>query len=290
MISLCTVVDKIHWPYFSYFAKSLTSRAESISNVFVCCITEKPTDEVRVERFKGIEFTYFYHFVPKIAHRISYKHSLGLHACMKRVNTPYIMLSDCDIVFQMQGFDKFMLQTMTDNNLQIVGIEMYKMSCPKMSCPKWRPYMPCYGKYPSIHNCLLKTDNLPDPSIFAGKLKYTRTSLIGINARKGALIEENHYLVCGAIPDYKQYYTHPRGHFDTGCNLIVWSKITNGNWLSFGPGFGYVSTKHYTANCDVKIPSSKRDSLMFHHGGACNPIDTFLAAYKKEFLITVPTV
>jgi hypothetical protein len=206
---------------------------------------------------------------------------------MSRVKTPYVMLSDCDIIFQLQGFDKFMLQTMNDNDLQIIGIEMYKMTC-----PKWQPYMPCYGKYPSIHNCLLKTDNLPDPSIFSGKLKYVTTSLVGINARKGPPISENHYLVCGSIPDYKQYYPHPTGHFDTGCNLIVWSSITNGKWLTFGPGFGYVLTSGYTANCDVKMPPCKRNNLMYHHGGTFdgNPIHAFQAAYKKEFLITVPTI
>ena len=286
MISVCTVVDKPQDAYYPLFLRSMLERSSGlITNVYVALVSDTAFPEPREwsEQCGNVTITYFDFWTTPHPHWISYKHSLGLHSCLDRVKTKYVMLSDCDLFFIAPDFDEFMLETFQQNDLSILGVEMYKASA-------WYQFHPCYGKFPSVHNCLLRMDNLPPPEMFAGKLRRITWPLIGFNNERGPIFTENYFLVCGCIPEYHNLYISPDGHYDTGCNLYLWNKLTNGKWLTFYPGWKHVPVSSYESNVRAIVPTCKNAHLLYHQGGLWenNDFETFSYEFHRYFPNTEP--
>jgi hypothetical protein len=264
MISLCTVVDKVHHDYYKMFAKSLLVKSCLIQHVYVAMIQDKPTEAAeQTETIQGVTFHHFPLYVERWPHWISYKHAIGLHECIKRVSTPYIMFADCDVLFLYPKFDEYCLKVFQDNNLNILGTQMYKMWID--SNYKW-----CAGHFPFIHFCLMKTDTLPDEKMFKGKLQVLAgEQIVGCSNPIDRTLVNNYYLTCGCIPEFKQLYPNPDGHYDTGCKLYVWNQMMRGRWVSFAPGWLYAEMANWTANIPkVVMPPPTHSHLLYHQGNS----------------------
>jgi hypothetical protein len=276
MISICTVVDKVQKPFFKIFAKSIISKSKFVSNVYVARVNEIGKEYIEI--INNIKFHYFNFTlpfeVPCSKFVMSYNHAVGLHKCIDRVKTDYVMLSDCDIFF-FKDFDEYYLNAFETNNLNIIGIQMYKIAAQKN-------FVYSFDSFPGIHNCMMKTNSLPSPQMFKDKLFFTdsltnNSSLKDINYK----IYQNYYLIMGCIEDYIDLYDHKNGHFDTGCNLLIWNELNKGKYLTFRPGWRIVGTKNWVSNTNIILP--KNDiTLMFHQGGIweSNKFYSFKKSYK----------
>ncbi len=276
MISICTVVDKLQKPFLKIFIKSIISKSKLVSNVYIARINQ--SEREYVETINNINFHYFNFTlpfeVPCSKFTMSYNHAVGLHECINKVKTEYVMLSDCDIFF-FKGFDEYYLNAFENNNLNIIGIQMYKIAAKK-------DFIYSCNLFPAIHNCMMKTKSLPSPQMFKNKLFFT-DSLTNDSSLKGVKyrIPGNYYLVMGCIEEYVHLYQNKNGHFDTACNLFIWNELNKGKYLTFCPGWRMVNTRNWTSNCDIGLPKDDC-TLMFHQGGIweSNKFKSFKNSYK----------
>jgi len=280
MISLCTVVDKVHHEYYKLFAKSLLAKSRLIQHVYVAFIHSSPiAPSEYTETIKGITFHYFPLYVERWPHWISYKHAIGLHECIKRVTTPYFIMADCDVLFLHPRFDEYCLKVFQDNELNIIGTQMYKTWIyPDF---KW-----CAGSFPFIHFCMVKTDTMPDEKMFKGKLQVLeRDQIVGCTNPANKTLVNNYYLTCGCIPEYKQIYPNPEGHYDTGCKLYIWNELRYGRWVSFAPGWLYAEMDMWTSNVqEIKMPPKKHKYLLYHQGSTKHKYRDETAEFRRTYL------
>lgn len=278
MISVCTVMDQLHRPYYDCFIKSLLKKQCMVKEVIVAHISKYPSNFETTEYVNGVLIRSFDLYIPYLPDQISYKHSIGLHHCINRVQSEYIILSDCDILFYKPKFDAFYLETYEKNDLNILGIQMYKIT----GVPN---FVNSYGNFPSIHNCFIKTNTLPPPEMFAGRMRWNCGVGSVFDINKTTPMEENYYLSLGAIPEWTKFYPNPTGYFDTGCKLYLWNYFNNGNWLSFIPGCGLAYTTNWDSNIRDKISfHSPEEILLYHHSGIWekNPIGEFHMRFTES--------
>lgn len=98
-------------------------------------------------------------------------------------------------------------------------------------------------------------------------------------------IEDNYYLICGCIPEYRAFFPYPTGAFDTGCKLFIWNYLKNGRWLTFCPGVNEVPTNNWMSNVqDIQVPDE--GLLLYHQGGIWegSTFETFANVFKHHFV------
>lgn len=256
MITVCTVTLNRLEDFINIFYKSIVESTSNVNEVIVINV-ELDKSNNKEWTVDGINFRLIggKHNIFKndtAASRCA-QHAFGLHQGVEMATNDYVLISDPDIFFYTK-IDEFYISLMNNHNLNFIGI----------SRPEALSHSITY--FPSIMNLFTKKQYLPSKeflSDFDLGLKYF-------------------YPDC---PDeYKHLFPNPGGHCETGCNLLIWAKEKNYNWLSFQtPDCHNYYTKYYRTNCKLnkKLPNTK---ILYHESlsaGPHNKIVPFSNAYKN---------
>lgn len=282
MITLCTVLIEELRPFMNLMIDSLLKKNKLVSNIVIAHV-DSP-DKYTEERYQqGVRIETFSHLLPIGLNTSEFGHALGLHACIEKTNTPYIMFCDPDVLF-IEDTPSFYLDLMNKFSLNYIGCSHeYSVQHPETY-------------FPYVVNSLVKKAELPDDS-FMKNLLYYRGNL---RAKPGDTLEAlskhqpatGKYLIRGFIPGTESQFPNAMLReknltidFDTGHLLYLWSLQEKWRWLSFlTPDVHFYNTGYYRSNCGVKPPPFKK-SLIYHLTGRYRKSGTglneFEAQYKK---------
>ena len=209
MITACVVSIPSVEDMVEIMIRSLIDKSSLITKVLVFQHNNETTHSTQrdhIKTYKNIKIEYF------TGNNHPYNHALGLHECIDRVKTDYLLLTDPDIVYQLDNFDKFYLDLYEKHNLNIIGIG------------HTAPRAQAFQYFPTVTSCLIKKDTLPDVSFLKGQIK--RRGYISTTQNLGHdNFEEldGKYLMQSPIPDLVDKFPNPQGLFDAGCNLWLWN-------------------------------------------------------------------
>lgn len=282
MISLCAVIIDGMEQYLQVFQDMLRRYGSNISEVLIAKTDERDASMERSWTEGQIKFTIFGSPLPENWLKQNHVHAnnwcghaFGLHAAMERAKEDYIMLSDIDLFF-CKDVGKLYVDLMEKHDLFVIGVSHFNRG------------NQCYLDFPCIINCLLKKKDLPDDKFLYNALWV----------RQGMRSHDNHpiwkcngkWLIPGmAVPT--EHYPNPRGLFDAGCNLWVYTKVMNGRWLSFVELNGH----HYRTNrvgCSFELKEDLgNDMLLFHRsrGARHEEFWTYLNRYQKMTAMPFPS-
>lgn len=178
---------------------------------------------------------------------IMFGHSIGLHACIDKVETEYTMFSDPDI-FYMCRADELYLELKNKFELNYVG------------CSHHSATSNAYGFFPYLMSSLVKTAELPPKSWMQGHLKYRGSCLMLENLNKDEEVSyelaDGKYLLPGPIPEFAQKLPNvkPTVLFDTGNSLCLYGAEQSWKWLSFQTSDCHLyTTKYYRTSSSLKV-------------------------------------
>jgi hypothetical protein len=261
MISICTVILDRLQSFLDINIESICEQLEHVKEVIICNV-EQDSSYNREEIIKGKTFKYFGGkqnlFQVSGANSICEQHALGLHMAIERATHEFIWLSDPDIFFY-NAVDKIFLD--------LIG--QYKLNCIGIS--HQNAMNEAYGFFPTVANLMVRKKDLPDNTYLKKELTLNFET-------------PNKYLFPGRANIEDEFYYNPKGHFETGCNLLPWAIKQNWRWLSFQTlDCSNYSTLPYRnqPRSNIKLPKQK---LLHHSGlsaGPHNKIVPFLNAYKN---------
>jgi hypothetical protein len=279
MITLCTVSPPdVHYDiYLESMLDSVFRHFKHVSKIHIArpvapVDIEYPVEDKEVlHEFKnGIEILKFQF---KVRSK-EYGHSLGLHACIDRATTDYIMMSDPDL-FYMSAVDEFYLNAMHKFNLNYVG------------CSHHSATANAYLYFPYLMSTLVKKADLPDSNWMKGHLKYRD----GIIFMEWLHEDDKHdhadgkYLIPGPIPELckKLPNIKPNSLFDTSNNFCLYAMEKNWRWLSFQTvDCHYYNTKFYRTSSNFKLKERfPKQDLLWH---AVRSGHKIMQEKYKEFL------
>lgn len=193
------------------------------------------------------------------------EHSFAMHKAIEHTTEPYLIMTDPDIVFFMKKFDKMYLDIYQKYNLNIIGVCHYEAAS-----PFWQ-------EFPTIINCLIKKEKLPDKNWMKGKIK-ARPYLGGWRIEDFVLktkipddwpIIDGHYLYPSAIPERYKEFPNTNCWFQTGANLYLWDKDNGSRSATFkcdADGIAYY-TNHIVSTIPEFNEKPKRQLLLKHVKG-----------------------
>lgn len=242
MITFCTVVPETYEPYCKIMLDSVFKHFKYISKIYIARPNPNTKQEsvISTETKNNIQITKF----ETPVRSMDFGHALGLHACINKVDTEYIMLSDPD-VFYCSAVDELYISLIKKYTLQYVG------------CSHHSSTANAYGFFPYLMSTLIKKDDLPPLDWMKGYLKYRD----GIIMREG-MTNDNHefangkYLLPGPIPKFCEKLPNikERVFFDTGNSLCLYSIEKNWQWLSFQTvDCHFYTTKFYKTSPNLRI-------------------------------------
>lgn len=166
MISLVTVAYKPTPPdeLVEVFLKSLKNMATQIKEIIIVhgrskipFLIEKKIGNINIKQIAPTPHIINHNSQEK---SLYFEHSLAMHFGINQTTEPYIMMSDPDVIFYTKGFDEYYLNLYNKYNLNIIGVSHYHHSD-----------QPFYLNFPTIINCLIKKEKLPNSNWLKGLLK-----------------------------------------------------------------------------------------------------------------------
>lgn len=245
MITLCVVVPEHYENYAKIMLDSVFKFLNLISKIYIAVPTSEPNETIISREFKhGKEIL---KFTAPTKDVIMFGHSIGLHACLDKVETEYTMFSDPDI-FYMYNADELYLELKNKFNLDYVG------------CSHHSATSNAYGFFPYLMSSLVKTNDLPPKNWMQGHLKYRGSCLMLENLNKEEEISyeiaDGKYLLPGPIPEFSHKLPNvkPTVLFDTGNSLCLYGMEQNWKWLSFQTSDCHLYTnKYYRTSSSLKV-------------------------------------
>jgi hypothetical protein len=218
MITACTVCIPGMEDLVELLIKSISANSSLISKILVAhYVIDKASFTPKIFRLNNIEIEHF----DACLDGPLYSHALGLHECIDRVETDYILLTDPDLIFQLKNFDQFYFDLYHKYKLNIIGISHFNST------------QQAYNAFPTVINCLVRKDTLPDKRFLINRLKI-RPYLFGKEVDEDNYPSMNgKYLLQSPILEHRGKFPRPLAIFDVGCNLFLWNKEKNGRWISF---------------------------------------------------------
>lgn len=253
MITVCTVAPEGYEGWLETLLASVLEHSQHVTQVLIAQ-TVPSTDTSIIEEYekKGIHFKKFYAPINFGEHG----HSLGLHACIDRVETEYILFCDPD-VFWYTAVDDLYLKLMEKYNLHYVG------------CSHHSAVANAYSYFPYVMNSLVRKKDLPDENFLKGQLKFRNGCIMveQLNADDSVYeLADGKYLVSSPIPGlwHKFPNVKPDVFFDTSINLCYWGMEQNWRWIAFQTYDAHdYTTKYFRGSVKIKdrIPPQK---IIYH--------------------------
>lgn len=278
MITACIVILPGMEETLDCMLQSLQLKSKKISKVLVAVRTQDILSKIETKGHIEVEyFSFWFDRGPTPGGNThlrgtGYSHAVGLHECLERVTSKYVMLTEPDIVFYKNGFDELYLNAMEEHNLSIIGVS-------RAADPRGHKFFlqQAMGGFPTVINCLMKTESLPDSNFLKEDLKMRPHAAAGANTDEDSYESlPGAWLLQTAIPKYKHLFPNPAGLYPVGCNLYLWYREKR--WLSFHQEPWSYSHNHpilcnaTTQNLNnFNLPSDyyKEEPLLYHsgHGG-----------------------
>lgn len=282
MITLCTVLIEPVKELASLMIESCLKKTKLITNIIIAQV-DSPNGYTKKESQGGVQIDTFSHTIPTGLNVSAFGHSLGLHACIERVQTPYIMFCDPDVLF-LEDTPSLYLKLMEKFSLNYIGCSHeYAVQHPETY-------------FPYVVNSLVKKTDLPDNNFLEGFLYYrgklTSAGNDSLDQLKQYAPATGKYLIRGFIPGMEKDFPNAflkdenKKHtidYDTGHLLYLWALQSKWRWLSFlTPDVHHYNTGYYRSNCNVK-PGLPKMNLLYHltsrHRIYSDGIKEFMAEY-----------
>lgn len=252
MITLCSVVPLDYEEYAKTMLKSVVASTKNVTHVLLArTTTDGNTDVIEEWEERSIKFKKFYAPINISEHG----HALGLHACIDRVETEFIMFCDPD-VFLCDGVDELYLNLMEKYNLHHVG------------CSHHSAVANASSYFPYVMNSVLRKKDLPDENFLKGHLKFRNGCIMveQLNADDNFELADGKYLLASPVPGHwhKLPNIKPNVFFDATVNLCLYGIENNWRWLSFQtPDAHNYTTKYFRGNFKItdKLPLQK---IIYH--------------------------
>lgn len=248
MISLCTVSPIGYEDYEKVMLESVAKHFSLISRIFIA---------VPVQGLEEEKIIYSDDRVLKFETPIfdrNFGHALGLHACIDKVETPYIFFTDPDL-FYLSNVDEFYLSILKEFDLDYVG------------CSHHSALSNGYGYFPYVMSSLVEKSKLPPPDWMKGYLKF-RGSIFPEQLKEDDdyPLADGKYLLPSPIPDFYQKLPNAKNArlFDTGNSLCLYGVENNWKWLSFQTLDCHLYNTHYYRS-NLKIRKKfLQQNLLWH--------------------------
>jgi len=266
MITLCTVVTQIHECYLDMLLESLAQKTKLIKKVLIAYPTMYRPREFFLKIIK--EESKLYNTIKKYKignieiekfeapiNENEFGHALGLHACINKTETDYILFCDPDLFFY-NAVDELYLDLKIKHDLHYIG------------CSHHSALANAYGFFPYLVNSLVCKQDLPNQDFLKGQL-YFKYGIIQAEQEQIDITDAAHgkYLIAGPILEVKNELPNPKKSvlYDTGVNLCLWGVRNRWKWLSFQTTDCHnYTTKYYrTGNCKVN-DRLKYQKLIWH--------------------------
>lgn len=268
MITVCTVVPKSYEVYEKMLLDSIFKFFKLVSKVLIAAPIPVGQEEYEIYSYKekGIEI---YKFGVPCPTELG--HPLGLHACIDKVNTDYILFTDPD-VFYLSSVDETYLDFKNKYNLDYVG------------CSHHSSLSNAYSFFPYVMSSLVKKFDLPSADWMKGYIRHRSLYAEDINLDNdhNLTLFDGKYLMPGPIPEFYKKLPNviPRVLFDTNNSLCLYSIEKDWKWLAFQTyDCHFYSTKYYkTMGLKLKGMLPKQDLLW--HSVRSGP-DAFQKKYEE---------
>ncbi len=253
MISLISVVvDSVLERYFDTFKKAIIQDTRIINEVILPKVDSTLSfDKEWIDR--GIKFRMFSArqrlFKVKSPNLICMDHAFGLHAGINEAANDYVMLSDPDVFFY-TNIDEFYYQMMQQYNLNLIGLSHFSA------------VTEAFGFFPNVFNMMLRKSECPPKTWLEDK--FTLRKMSYQEELKDEVPIPGMFLVPGEMDGYQHEFPNPKGHYETGSNLLIWAKQANWRWMSFQTTDCHnYSTQFYRTNFGLR-KNLGRQKLVYH--------------------------
>lgn len=253
MISLVTVVvDSVLERYFDTFKKTVCRDTSLVNEVILPKVDSSgPFEKEWTER--NIKFRMFSArqnlFRVQSPNLICMDHAFGLHAGIKETTNDYVMLSDPDLFFHTK-IDEFYYQMMQKHNLNLIGLSHFSA------------VTEAFGFFPNVFNMIFRKSECPGADWLSDK--FTLRKMSYREELKDDTPIPGMFLVPGEIDGYQSEFPNPQGHYETGCNLLLWAKQRNWRWMSFQTTDCHnYTTQFYRTNFGLR-QNLNREKLVYH--------------------------
>lgn len=253
MVSICTVLYAGCNVFLESMIESVLMHCKNVSEIIIAEIDSK-TYYNNTRTTKGIKIHQFGHPLEIWKKNcLAHGHALGMHACLERVNSEYVMFCDPDVFFYCP-VETLYLDLINKYNLDYMGISHHAATTQAFT---W---------FPCITNSMVKKNALPDTNFLKGQIKL-RNALhvhdLDSTENQNAEAMDEYWLLQGPIPDLYNKFPNKDGLFDVGCNLWLWSLEKNWKWLAFQT----IDCRLYKTNYNrgnIKIDKIKNQKLLYH--------------------------
>jgi hypothetical protein len=269
MITLCVVsLDRLK-RYLDILYNSIYEHTSLINEIVIVKVDEKP-DFKQEWQTNGINFKLIGYqkniFLPiqsnlydKLLENenpamVCLEHALALHQAIDHATNDLVMLCDPDVFF-LSEVDKIYLDLFEKHNLNIIGISHHSAVCRAESF------------FPTVINSMFRKSSLPGEDYLREFL--TSKNSLAINATEADKAQQQDVplpgkiLIPSNVTGLVDVWPNPNGYHETGCNLLLWAKEQNWNWLSFQTMDCRLYTTGYCRG-NIKTPKLKKQNLMYH--------------------------
>jgi len=281
MISVATVINKrLEETYLPILLDSIIKGMPSVSEIVLAKYDAEP-GFVHEEVVEGKKIVRFYSGQPKgnLPTEICVSHALNLHAAIDRASNDLVMICDGDVFFY-PGVAELYKGLMDQYAINYIG------------CSHPAAVTEAFTFFPNVLNVMFRKSEMPDQEFLKDHLWMSKT--MGIT-----WTESDHYfgierplpgkyLLPSNVSNQSELFPNPTGHYETGCNVILWAKEKNWKWLSFQtPDVYNYSTQYQRSNFKLtgKIP---RQKILYHATSGSierSEADEKFEQYKKNYAL-----
>jgi hypothetical protein len=185
-------------------------------------------------------------------------HALGMHACIEKATSEYIMFCDPDIFFYCP-VETLYLDLINKYNLNYIGISHHAALTQAFT---W---------FPCITNSFVRKNALPNKDFLKNEIRITGALHINnIKSLESQTAEQmdGYWLLQGPIEGLYNKFPNNNlsstyGIFDVGCNLWLWNVEKNWKWLAFQTIDCHIYNTGYNKG-NFKIDKIKPQKLLYH--------------------------
>ena len=269
MISLITASLDALKPFFDILFQSIIEHTKLIDEVLLPC-GDHENGFLEEWSVRGIKFIKFgakqQVFNVASPATICLDHAFNLHAGIDRAKNDYVLLSDPDVFFY-GATDKFYMDLIHKYNLNYIGV----------SHPA--AITQAFTYFPNVLNCMGKKSEFPDKEFLKEKL-YLDYVFPTECAGQHVPIPGKFLATC-PLPNTSHEFPNPTGHFETGCNMVLWAKEKKWNWLSFQTADCFNYTSQYYRGT-VKPDRLPRTKLIYHATNGSTKRENFIK-FKETY-------